>query len=120
MADMARVLLAYHYGGIYMDLDFYCHRPFRCLLKHVQKLVHEQNAPTRHRRLSNNTSHIHSPNSQNHTNSALPVVPKHVLVVSREPLAHAVLFRNKTRVVIQVNSILCFFLLSHQISPQST
>ena len=28
MADMARVLIVYHYGGIYMDLDFYCHRPF--------------------------------------------------------------------------------------------
>ena len=26
MADMARVLVVYHYGGIYMDLDFYCHR----------------------------------------------------------------------------------------------
>ena len=26
MADMARVLVIYHYGGIYMDLDFYCHR----------------------------------------------------------------------------------------------
>ena len=26
MADMARVLMIYHYGGIYMDLDFYCHR----------------------------------------------------------------------------------------------
>ena len=31
MADMARVLLVYHYGGIYMDLDFYCHKPFSCL-----------------------------------------------------------------------------------------
>ena len=26
MADMARVLVIYHYGGIYMDLDFYCYR----------------------------------------------------------------------------------------------
>ena len=26
MADMARVLVIYHYGGTYMDLDFYCHR----------------------------------------------------------------------------------------------
>jgi mannosyltransferase OCH1-like enzyme len=26
MADMARVLVIYHYGGIYTDLDFYCHR----------------------------------------------------------------------------------------------
>ena len=33
MADMARVLVMYHYGGIYMDLDFYCHRPFTCLIE---------------------------------------------------------------------------------------
>lgn len=26
MADMARVLVIYHFGGIYMDLDFYCYR----------------------------------------------------------------------------------------------
>jgi len=38
MADMARVLLSYHYGGIYMDLDFYCHRPFSCLETQVSKL----------------------------------------------------------------------------------
>jgi hypothetical protein len=31
MADMARVLIAYHFGGLYMDLDFYCVRPFHCL-----------------------------------------------------------------------------------------
>jgi mannosyltransferase OCH1-like enzyme len=31
MADMARVLVIYHYGGIYMDLDFYCYRCFQLL-----------------------------------------------------------------------------------------
>ena len=31
MADMARVLVIYHYGGVYMDLDFYCYRPFACI-----------------------------------------------------------------------------------------
>lgn len=72
MADMARVLVTYHYGGIYLDLDFYCHRPFRCLLKQVL--------------------------------NQLPIgskLPKDVLVVSLEPLAHATLFRRKRRVVIQ-------------------
>ena len=29
--DMARILIAYHYGGIYMAVDYYCHRPFTCL-----------------------------------------------------------------------------------------
>lgn len=37
MADMARVLIAYHYGGLYMDLDFYCHRPFSCLEEIISK-----------------------------------------------------------------------------------
>lgn len=32
MADMARVIYIYHYGGIYMDLDFYCYRPFTCIV----------------------------------------------------------------------------------------
>lgn len=35
MADMARILLIYHYGGIYMDTDFYCYRPFSCLIDQV-------------------------------------------------------------------------------------
>jgi len=37
MADMARVLIAYHHGGLYMDLDFYCHRPFVCLEEILSK-----------------------------------------------------------------------------------
>lgn len=73
MADMARVLVAYHYGGIYMDLDFYCHRPFRCLIKQVVQQI-----------------------------TTAGSVAKDILVVAREPLAHAVLFRSKPRVVIQV------------------
>jgi mannosyltransferase OCH1-like enzyme len=35
MADMARVLVTYHYGGLYMDLDFYCVRPFKCLSQFI-------------------------------------------------------------------------------------
>lgn len=79
MADMARVLISYHYGGVYIDLDFYCYRPLRCLLDHV------------HQALSKEVG-----------NSESSTPPKHVLLVAREPLAHAVVFRNKTRVVIQV------------------
>jgi hypothetical protein len=72
MADMARVLLVYHYGGIYMDLDFYCHKPFHCLLNgHVASYLK------------------HRPEAGN------------LLIVSLEPLVHAHLFRNKSRVVIQ-------------------
>jgi hypothetical protein len=44
MADMARVLVIYHYGGVYMDLDFYCHRPFTCIadtLLPPEVLAHE-------------------------------------------------------------------------------
>lgn len=39
MADMARILVTYHTGGIYMDLDFYCHRPFSCLDALVTRLA---------------------------------------------------------------------------------
>jgi len=98
MADMARVLLAYHFGGIYMDLDFYCHRPFKCLLSHVRDLLIQQQQQTLAHRMLSNT---HSNATSTTTPASLPL-PKDVLVVSREPLAHAVLFRNKTRVVIQV------------------
>ena len=35
MADMARVLVIYHFGGVYMDLDFYCHRPFTCIAESI-------------------------------------------------------------------------------------
>jgi hypothetical protein len=42
MADMARVLLVYHYGGIYADLDFYCARPYRCLVKQAYQIVAAQ------------------------------------------------------------------------------
>lgn len=71
MADMARVLIIYHYGGIYMDLDFYCHRPFHCLVESLVKF--------------HNTSKF-GPN---------------LLVVPQETMIHANTLRNKTRVVIQ-------------------
>ena len=70
MADMARILLTYHYGGLYIDLDFYCHRPLHCL---------ELSLP----------------------NDILLSPKKNILVVSLEPVVHANLFRNKTRIVIQ-------------------
>ena len=72
MADMARVLIIYHFGGIYMDLDFYCHRPFHCLINSLQSTY-----------LSS------KPNADN------------LLVVSAEPVVHATIFRSKQRVIIQ-------------------
>lgn len=72
MADMARILVTYHYGGIYMDLDFYCQRPFHCLDSLISNLA-KQIAPEQ----------------------------KDILAVSLEPRVHATIFRNKERVVIQ-------------------
>jgi len=72
MADMARILVVYHYGGIYMDLDFYCRRPFHCLDSQLSRMIALQ-APGQ----------------------------KDVLAVSLEPKVHANIFRNKDRVVIQ-------------------
>lgn len=71
MADMARILLVYHYGGLYLDVDFFCHRPFDCLI---------------HQILANELSHYKG---------------KDLLVVSREPTMHEHLFRKKDRVIIQ-------------------
>jgi len=91
-----------------MDLDFYCHRPFKCLLKHVRTLLQQQQQQQSHRLLSDTNS-----TSAASTSVEQVPLPKDVLVVSREPLAHAVLFRNMTRVVIQVciNADCCFFAL---------
>jgi hypothetical protein len=80
MADMARLLLIYHYGGIYMDTDFYCHRPFSHLIDNVIQTMHS--IPSFHEYLTNNLS-------------------KDLLVVSLEPKVHANLFRHKERVLIQ-------------------
>lgn len=87
MADMARVLVTYHYGGIYADLDFYCHRPYRCLLRKAMSLLHE----------GRYDSKLALPPAISRDDST----PRDILVVSREPMMHAVLFRNKSRVVIQ-------------------
>ena len=74
MADMARFLIIYHYGGIYMDLDFYCHKPFDCLIASLY------------------ASYL--PSTQYSANHSL-------FVVSLEPLIHAKFLRSKSRVVIQ-------------------
>jgi len=78
MADMARILVAYHFGGIYMDLDFYCHRPFHCLDSYIASLVKD---------------------AKNAAGGS--AATKHVLAVSLEPKVHANIFRDKDRVVIQ-------------------
>lgn len=67
-------------------------------------MLHEQDHPSVHRRTlssSNATATAHNA-EHNKTHTVSSGLHKDVLVVSREPLAHAVLFRNKTRVVIQV------------------
>jgi inositol phosphorylceramide mannosyltransferase catalytic subunit len=43
MADMARVLVIYHYGGIYMDLDFYCYRYIPSLVASSIKFEIDEN-----------------------------------------------------------------------------
>jgi hypothetical protein len=84
-----------------MDLDFYCHRPFRCLLKRVHKFVQLQHTDTVVRRTLEDGLIGNSTYKQAAPVEAGPL-PTDILAVSREPLAHAVLFRNKTRVIIQV------------------
>lgn len=79
MADMARLLLIYHYGGIYMDTDFYCRRPFKCLIDQTMNYIH----------------------SNQKFNEVMNKTKLDILVVSQEPFTHSVLFRKKERVIIQ-------------------
>ena len=83
MADMARVLVMYHYGGIYMDLDFYCHRPFTCLIESL--LPTELLGDDRGEGSAGSSSRSSSSSS----------VSKDMLVVSLEPAVHANIFRDK-------------------------
>jgi hypothetical protein len=93
MADMARVLLSYHYGGIYLDLDFYCHRPYHCL---INKAIEQANMMLSQRRLTGIITR------ENHSEiRSTKKVLKDVLVVSREPELHAILMHNKPRIIIQ-------------------
>lgn len=77
MADMARFVLMYHFGGIYMDRDFYCSRPLVCLSDAVIGLIQRELSP---------------PSKGPQT---------HLLIASREPLLHAVFIHNHPRTVIQ-------------------
>ena len=76
--DMARIVIIYHFGGIYMDLDFYCHSPFRCFNRILQEQKGDED----------------------------DIDTKNILVVSQESQLHAHVLRNKTRVVIQ-NFFMC-------------
>lgn len=83
MADMARVILAFHFGGMYMDLDFYCHRPMQCLEHYALHLLSK-----------------HKP-FQNVTRSHLIQHRVNLLLVPREPLIHGYYLHGRPRVVIQ-------------------
>lgn len=85
MADMARVILAYHFGGIYMDLDFYCHRPMSCLEQYSLQVL---------------ATHLESV-APHLTRSLLIQHRVNILMVPREPLMHAYFLHGRPRVVIQ-------------------
>jgi hypothetical protein len=83
MADMARVILAYHFGGIYMDLDFYCHRPMLCLENYAVQVL-TRRFP--HYNLSRHLLMQHKVN---------------ILLLPREPLMHSLYLHGRPRVIIQ-------------------
>lgn len=85
MADMARILVAYYYGGIYMDLDFYCYKPMSCLESYMLNKALPK-AVLERRKLGENIDVYNISN---------------ILVVPREPLVHARLAHHVSRVVIQ-------------------
>ena len=81
---MARLLLVYHYGGIYMDTDFYCYKPFNCLINKISSIIYTHPSFKPYTPMGkSNSSHLD------------------ILVISLEPKVHANLFRNKERVLIQ-------------------
>jgi hypothetical protein len=82
MADMARLIVTYHYGGVYMDLDFHCHRPLFCLEQFVLDTI----------RTSNDGANSQFPVDFHNTP---------LLIVSREPYLHAKYIHHTNRIVIQ-------------------
>jgi hypothetical protein len=79
MADMARVLLTYHFGGIYMDLDFYCFKSFECLEHYILNEINHFDLTMTEKEFSQSN----------------------ILVVSREPDIHSLYLHHRNRVVIQ-------------------
>lgn len=79
MVDMARIVLTYHFGGSYLDLDFYCHRPLHCLESYITKTFESQ--------LGLSLEDIKQERY-------------HVLIVPQEPLIHSLFIHHRSRVVI--------------------
>lgn len=79
MVDMARIVLTYHFGGSYLDLDFYCHRPLHCLESYITKTFESQLGLTL---------------------EAIKQQKYHILIVPREPLIHSLFIHHRSRVVI--------------------
>jgi hypothetical protein len=97
MADMARMLIAYHFGGLYIDLDFYCYRTFECLENYVLHQLIEHLTPA-----ANATQA-----ERNAMKRELLDDSSAFMVVSREPDLHARYIHQQSRIVIQD-----FFLLT--------
>ena len=79
-----------------MDLDFYCHKPFSCLIDSLPSKYLPKNtlASTTTGTTTTTTTATTGTNSNNNVNQSL-------FVVSLEPRVHGLLFRSKPRVVIQ-------------------
>jgi hypothetical protein len=67
---------------MYLDLDFYCHNPFLCLDSIIFRII-EAKLQVSKQRLLQHKSQVD------------------LLIVSREPLLHALFFKQRPRVVIQ-------------------
>ena len=80
MADMARILYVYHYGGIYMDLDFYCVKNFDCMIQNIEK--------------SYDVTILQQERLHHHH-------PSHVLIVPNEPYLQSIMLYLNNRTIIQ-------------------
>jgi hypothetical protein len=98
MADMARVLITYHYGGIYLDLDFYCYRSFECLESYILSQLKEADPS-----LTSSFPPLSSFQTRNTSYASFTpaLTSSDILVVSREPEIHSRFIHNQSRIVIQ-------------------
>jgi hypothetical protein len=97
MADMARVLITYHFGGIYMDLDFYCYRSFECLENYLVRQIHSKEKLFAGNPQATSFASSVSSGGYNKTH----YLSSDILIVSREPEIHSQFIHHRSRVVIQ-------------------
>jgi mannosyltransferase OCH1-like enzyme len=94
---VTRVRITYHFGIIYMDLDFYCYFSFECLENYLVCQIHsEEKLFVGNPQEASIVSSVSS-GGYNKTH----YLSSDILIVSREPELHSQFIHHRSRVVIQ-------------------